>query len=75
MRLEDALHYFAESEQLAKQEAWYCPQCKEHKEATKSLRVWRAPKQLVIHLKRFSWRNVLFRDKLDYDVRGGGGLK
>lgn len=72
LELEDALHYFAESEQLAPEEAWYCPHCKDHKQAAKALRVWRAPKQLVVHLKRFSWRNVLFRDKLDYEVGGPG---
>lgn len=42
----------------------YCPQCKAHREATKQLSVWRLPEILIIHLKRFSFRNILFKDKI-----------
>ena len=43
----------------------YCPQCKAHREATKQLLLWRLPRCLVVHLKRFSFHNPLFRNKLD----------
>ena len=42
----------------------YCPKCKAHREATKQLSVWRLPEILIIHLKRFSFRNILFKDKI-----------
>lgn len=33
----------------------YCPQCKERRQASKKLDLWRLPEVLVIHLKRFSY--------------------
>lgn len=33
----------------------YCPQCKEQRQASKKLDLWRLPEVLVIHLKRFSY--------------------
>ena len=42
----------------------YCPHCKAHREATKQLSVWRLSEILIIHLKRFSFRNLLFKDKI-----------
>ena len=37
-------------------------------EATKTLSLWRLPEYLVVHLKRFSWKNVLWREKLGFEV-------
>lgn len=41
----------------------YCPGCKQHRQASKKLDLWRLPEILVIHLKRFSysrfWKNKL----------------
>ncbi|KAJ8451081.1 hypothetical protein Cgig2_026890 [Carnegiea gigantea] len=42
----------------------YCPRCKEHRQATKKLDLWRLPEILVIHLKRFSYSRYL-KNKLD----------
>ena len=42
----------------------YCPNCKEHREASKKLDLWRLPEILVIHLKRFSYSRY-FKNKLD----------
>lgn len=33
----------------------YCPGCKQHRQASKKLDLWRLPEILVIHLKRFSY--------------------
>jgi uncharacterized UBP type Zn finger protein len=33
----------------------YCPRCKEQRQASKKLDLWRLPDVLVIHLKRFSF--------------------
>lgn len=41
----------------------YCPKCKEHRQASKKLDLWRLPEILVIHLKRFSY-NRFSKSKL-----------
>lgn len=42
----------------------YCPNCKQHQQATKKLDLWSLPPVLVVHLKRFSYSRYM-RDKLD----------
>lgn len=65
--LEDCLDEFGKPETLSENDAWYCPRCKEHRLATKTFELWKAPDVLVIHLKRFSTQGRL-RDKLDVHV-------
>jgi hypothetical protein len=62
--LDDCLDEFAREEELGQDDLWYCPRCKEHRQAKKTLQLWRVPDILTIHLKRFS-ANRGFRDKLD----------
>jgi len=62
--LDDCLDEFGKSEILSENDAWYCPRCKEHRRASKTFELWKAPDILVIHFKRFS-ANRGFRDKLD----------
>jgi len=66
--LQCCLEQFMQSEVLGHEEAWYCPKCKEHREATKQMSLWRLPDILTIQLKRFSFRNLLWRDKIDKKV-------
>lgn len=68
LTLHHCLQQFMQSEVLSKEEAWYCPKCKEHREATKQMSLWRLPEILTIQLKRFSFRNLLWRDKIDQKV-------
>ncbi|XP_033126172.1 ubiquitin carboxyl-terminal hydrolase 19-like [Anneissia japonica] len=72
--LEHCIDLFTRPERLSKEEAWYCPTCKEHREATKEMSIWRLPSTLIIQLKRFSFKNALWRDKITkkviYPVRG-----
>lgn len=42
----------------------YCPGCKQHRQASKKLDLWRLPEILVIHLKRFSYSRFL-KNKLE----------
>jgi len=42
----------------------YCPNCKQHRQATKKLDLWRLPEILVVHLKRFSYSRYM-KNKLD----------
>ena len=71
--LDDCLNETGKSEILSENNAWYCPNCKEHRRAEKKLELWKIPDILVMHLKRFS-SNRSFRDKLeifvDYPVEG-----
>ena len=62
--LNDCLDEFGKPEILSENDAWYCPRCKEHRRASKTFELWKAPDILVVHLKRFSAQGR-FRDKLD----------
>lgn len=72
--LDQCLTLFTEPEKLLPEEAWYCPSCKQHREATKEMSLWRLPPVLIVQLKRFSFKNLIFRDKIDkmveYPIRG-----
>uniref|UniRef100_A0A8C7J0W0 ubiquitinyl hydrolase 1 n=1 Tax=Oncorhynchus kisutch TaxID=8019 RepID=A0A8C7J0W0_ONCKI len=71
--LEQCLNLFTRPEVLAPEEAWYCPKCQQHREASKQLLLWRLPNVLIIQLKRFSFRSFIWRDKIndmvDFPVR------
>ncbi|WOG98248.1 hypothetical protein DCAR_0417589 [Daucus carota subsp. sativus] len=54
---------FLKEEPLGPEDMWYCPKCKEHRQASKKLDLWRLPEILVIHLKRFSY-NRFSKSKL-----------
>eukprot|EP00249_Psilotum_nudum_P021021 c27938_g1_i1 orf=647-3565(+) len=49
------LEAFLKEEPLGPEDMWYCPCCKEHRQASKKLDLWRLPEILVVHLKRFSY--------------------
>ncbi|XP_057784693.1 ubiquitin carboxyl-terminal hydrolase 8-like [Salvia miltiorrhiza] len=55
---------FLKEEPLGPEDMWYCPNCKEHRQASKKLDLWRLPEILVIHLKRFSYTRFL-KNKLE----------
>lgn len=58
------LEAFLTEEPLGPDDMWYCPRCKEHRQATKKLDLWMLPDILVVHLKRFSYSRYL-KNKLD----------
>ncbi|KAF5819518.1 putative ubiquitinyl hydrolase 1 [Helianthus annuus] len=58
------LEAFLKEEPLGPEDMWYCPKCKEHRQASKKLDLWRLPEILIIHLKRFSYNHFL-KDKLE----------
>lgn len=51
--LGQALSLFTSPERLAEGDAWRCPKCATSVEAVKRMAVWRLPRVLVVHLKRF----------------------
>ncbi|KAL6499954.1 ubiquitin-specific protease [Orobanche gracilis] len=55
---------FLREEPLVPEDMWYCPKCKERRQASKKLDLWRLPEVLVIHLKRFSYSRSM-KHKLD----------
>ena len=67
LNLEDCLAMTMEEEVLGDSEQWYCPDCKEHKNASKKLELWRLPDVLVLHLKRFEYTQHR-REKLETEV-------
>lgn len=42
----------------------YCSVCKEHREATKQISIWKLPPVLILHLKRFSYSGHAHKYKL-----------
>jgi len=64
IQLGDCMKLFTETERLSKDDAWYCPECKDFVQASKKFDLWKLPEILVIHLKRFSYDRY-WRDKLD----------
>lgn len=65
--LYDCLDLFSQPEVLGQNDLWYCPKCKEHRQATKKIELWSAPDILTIHLKRFESTRS-FSDKIDIVV-------
>lgn len=71
--LYDCLRSFSTPEILGDQDLWYCPNCKDHKQATKTIQIWSTGDLLTIHLKRFQSARS-FSDKInmvvDFPVEG-----
>ncbi|KAM3161521.1 Ubiquitinyl hydrolase 1 [Lachancea thermotolerans] len=59
----DCLKLFSKPEVLSAADSWYCPTCREHRQATKQIQLWNSPDILTIHLKRFESRHS-FSDKI-----------
>ena len=51
--LTDCFQLFSQPEKLAEDNAWYCPECKDFVLATKQMEIYKAPKILILCLKRF----------------------
>lgn len=71
--LYDCFRNFSTPEVLGEQDLWYCPRCKDHKRATKTIQIWSTGDILTIHLKRFSSARA-FSDKInmvvDFPIEG-----
>lgn len=46
------LNAFRQPEQLDEQNTWYCSNCKEHVKAFKKIDIYKAPKNLIVHMKK-----------------------
>jgi hypothetical protein len=56
LSMPELLQCFSEPESLTQENAVYCSACKDHKLAEKTMQLYRAPKTLIVHLKRFNHR-------------------
>ncbi|CAK4658374.1 hypothetical protein LEN26_013559 [Aphanomyces euteiches] len=65
LTLDDCFKKFTSPEQLDQDNLWYCSTCKEHRQATKTMQLYKLPDVLILSLKRFEYRNEVVRDKLD----------
>jgi len=63
--LDKCIDLFTTTEKLGPEDPWYCAKCKQFQQATKKFDVWSLPPILVIHLKRFSYKNRYWREKLE----------
>jgi len=63
LRLDDCFKLFCMNEQLSENDQWYCPKCKDFRQARKQFELWKMPQTLVIHLKRFQYTKFS-RDKI-----------
>merc|ERR1711871_909766 len=66
--LKDALAMFTSEEQLGSKDEWLCPKCKTQQKAFKKIELWKLPRILVLHLKRFQ-HGKYRRSKLDVSVK------
>jgi ubiquitin carboxyl-terminal hydrolase 8 len=57
IELDSCLQYFSRKERLDDRNAWYCTNCKENVNATKSVQLWSTPDILILHLKRFTYQS------------------
>lgn len=54
----DCLDLFTKEEILDAENAWYCSNCKMHKQAKKKMEIYKTPKILILHLKRFKTSKI-----------------
>ena len=52
----DCFQEYNSLETLGGDDQWYCNVCKEHRDITKKLELYKVPKIMCIHLKRFTQR-------------------
>ncbi|MFS7964623.1 putative ubiquitinyl hydrolase 1 [Helianthus anomalus] len=64
LSLYTCIEAFLREEPLVPEDMWFCPQCKEQRQASKKLDLWRLPEVLVIHLKRFAYSRTM-KSKLE----------
>lgn len=57
------IEQFLLEEELEEEDAWYCPRCKSHQQATKKFDLWKLPPILTIHLKRFGTQRYMFSSR------------
>jgi ubiquitin C-terminal hydrolase len=65
--LSACMEHFIKEEPLGEDDMWYCGKCEKHVPAKCSMKLWRAPPILILHLKRFQYSRS-WRDKIDVKI-------
>lgn len=63
--IDDCLELFSQKEVLGPDDLWYCSKCKDFIQAEKKFDIFKLPRILIIHLKRFSYQRFTSRRKID----------
>lgn len=65
--IDDCFNLMEQPETLDENNEWYCPQCKNFVRAKKQLSIYKAPKILILNLKRFKAKGYkgLYKSKLE----------
>ena len=53
LNLDNCFSNYSEEETLTGDDRWYCRICKEHRDINKKLEIYKAPKIMILQLKRF----------------------
>ncbi|EGR28359.1 ubiquitin carboxyl-terminal hydrolase family protein, putative [Ichthyophthirius multifiliis] len=56
--LYDCLNLFVKEEILQQGNEWYCNICKQHKQASKKMEIYKIPKIIIFHFKRFKMNKL-----------------
>lgn len=70
LTLDHCLRKYASPERLDRDNLWYCSRCKKHKQAVKTLHLWRLPRVLIVCLKRFDARDRKLDALVDFPLEG-----
>lgn len=62
--LRDCIMHFAKEEKMTGDSRWRCPSCKCNRDCKKRIVIWRLPRILLIHLKRFYFQGM-WRQKIN----------
>ncbi|CAB4022989.1 Ubiquitin carboxyl-terminal hydrolase 8, partial [Paramuricea clavata] len=52
-QIEDCIRLFTTREKVSRDNKWFCPRCKQHREAWKTMEIWKLPPILIVHFNRF----------------------
>jgi|EP00505_MAST-04D_sp_SCG-Rhode-Island_P000699 ubiquitin carboxyl-terminal hydrolase 8 len=68
LTLDDCLREFTAEEDLTKDDQWYCPKCKDFRDAKKKFDLWKVPPVLLVCLKRFEYSEDGRRRKIEREI-------
>uniref|UniRef100_A0A3Q2WX18 ubiquitinyl hydrolase 1 n=1 Tax=Haplochromis burtoni TaxID=8153 RepID=A0A3Q2WX18_HAPBU len=58
--LDECFKLYTKEEQLAPDDAWKCPHCKQLQQGMVKMSLWTLPDILILHLKRFRQKNIIY---------------
>lgn len=73
IQLTECLSFTCKEKTLTADNLWYCKECKEHVAGSKQMMIYKLPKVLSIHLKRFKqgeWTALKNEKLVEFPVRG-----